>query len=216
MGIAVTRTIRIFELLSQEPDGLTLSEIAERIDASKSSLAPMLKDLHQAKYLRRSERKKYLIGPKFTLISRSRLRPESSHEVGSIRLFGVLIEEARLMFRAHGVVAFNWDEEAKLLSPTYSYSKIMHDSVKLRTGEGLAGQIWKLNKPILVKDYARWEHALPGFRSSEWRCHHMGAVIRRDSKRLGVIVVRAHDESLVFDENDLKNLVALTDDIADA
>jgi hypothetical protein len=214
MGIAVTRTIRVFELLAQEPDGLTLSELAERMDASKSSLAPILTDLLEQKYLYRGERKKYQVGPKFTLISRSRLHPVSNEDIGKIRLFGLLIEEARLAFSAHGVVTFSWDEESKMLCPTYSYSKIVHDSVKLRSGEGLAGQVWKTNQAILVKDYARWKFALPGFRSSEWHHHHMAAPIRQGQVRIGVVVVRSHDDSLTFDESDLGKLVALTQEIS--
>ena len=134
--------------------------------------------------------------------------------MGKLRLFGILIEEVRVKFSAHGVVAFNWDEEARLLCPTYSYSKLVHDIVKLRSGEGLAGQVWKKDQAILVRDYARWKFALPGFRSSEWHHHHMAAPIRRGTERIGVVVVRSHDDSLTFDEHDLQQLVTLIDDIS--
>ena len=205
MSRSTQRLTLIFDLLSQHPDGLRLSEIAKLIGAPKSSLVPVLKEFCDTNYLLRSEKGRYQIGGKWRAIASSALAKQLDGTLDFSSVMGYLMEEVRRTFNAHGVAIFLWDQSEGLLRPFYNFSVVGHHTLSLRPGEGIAGQVWAQKHSIVVKDYMKWEHALAGFQSPEWRAH-MAVVLSSEGKQIGVLVVRSHNESLVFEDSDLTTL----------
>jgi len=205
MSRSTQRLTLIFDLLAQHPYGLRLSDIAKAIDSPKSSLVPVLKEFCETGYLMRSDRGHYQIGGKWRAIAGAALAKQSDGSLDLPSVMGYLMEEVRRTFHAHGVAIFLWDQSEGLLRPFYNFSVVGHHTLSLRPGEGIAGQVWEHKKSIVVKDYMKWEHALTGFRSPEWRAH-MAVVLSSEGKQMGVLVVRSHNDSLVFEDADLTRL----------
>ncbi len=205
MSRSTQRLTLIFDLLAASPEGLGLSDIAKAISCPKSSLVPVLREFCDANYLTRGATGRYQLGGKWRAIASSALAtlPDGSLDFSSV--MGYLIEEVRRTFCAHGVAIFLWDQNEGLLRPFYNFSIVGHHTLSLRPGEGIAGQVWEHKKSIVIKDYMHWEHALKGFRSPEWRAH-MAVILSSESKPIGVLVVRSHNESLVFEDKDLGKL----------
>ncbi len=205
MSRSTKRLLLIFDLLAKQPDGLRLSDIAKAIDSPKSSLVPVLKEFCDAGYLVRGDTGRSQIGGKWRTIAGAALARQPDGTLDFPSVMGFLMEEVRRTFRAHGVAIFLWDQNEGLLRPFYNFSVVGHPTISLRPGEGIAGQVWERKKSIVVKDYMKWEHALAGFRSPEWRAH-MAVLVSSESKHTGVLVVRSHNESLVFTDEDLTRL----------
>lgn len=205
MSRSTQRLTLIFDLLTQHPNGLRLSDMAIAIGSPKSSLVPVLKEFCDTGYLLRSETGRYQIGGKFRTIASAALARHSDGSLDFPSVMGYLMEEVRRTFHAHGVAIFLWDQSEGLLRPFYNFSVVGHPTLSLRPGEGIAGQVWERKKSIVVKDYMKWEHALAGFRSPEWRAH-MAVILSSEGKQIGVLVVRSHNESLVFEDKDLTRL----------
>jgi DNA-binding IclR family transcriptional regulator len=70
---AIDRALAVLELISQANRGLTLPEIADRLDLPKSSTHTILLALERREFLRRNSRtRRYLFGPKlFSLANRA-------------------------------------------------------------------------------------------------------------------------------------------------
>ena len=58
------RVLKIFELLSYYPDGLTLKELSLELGYAKSSMYELVKTLSQMDYLLEDENKRYSLGAK--------------------------------------------------------------------------------------------------------------------------------------------------------
>ena len=208
MSRSTQRLTLVFDLLAQRPEGLRLSDIAKAIGAPKSSLVPVLKEFCDTGYLVRNDTGQYQIGGKWRTIASAALARQTDGTLDFPSVMGYLMEEVRRTFHAHGVAVFLWDQSEGLLRPFYNFSVVGHHTLSLRPGEGIAGQVWAHKKSIVVKDYMKWEHAIAGFRSPEWRAH-MAVVLSSEGRQIGVLVVRSHNESLVFDNQDLARLEAI-------
>ena len=208
MSRSTQRLTLIFDLLAANPEGLRLTDIADAIGSPKSSLVPVLKEFCDADYLVRSDAGQYRIGGKWRVIASAALARQPDGALDFPSVMGYLIEEVRRRFKAHGVAIFLWDQNEGLLRPFYNFSIVGYPTIGLRPGEGIAGQIWERKESIVIKDYMTWEHALTGFRSPEWRAH-MGVILSSEDKPIGVILVRSHNESLVFKDQDLVTLESI-------
>jgi Mn-dependent DtxR family transcriptional regulator len=189
--------------------GQTHSELARALSAPKASLTPILAELRDSGYLVRDEVGRYRLGPEALFRAIKIARRHRPPEELDTQLLAVFAERSYREFRAHGIAIVIWNETDQQLHTLISYSPRIHVNVSLRPGEGISGRVWQDKKPILVEDYRTWEGALAGFRSSEWRSS-MAAPFYRCDDAIGVINVRAHDETRVFNQRDLARLAELT------
>lgn len=58
------RVLRVFELLAQHPEGLTIKEISETLSFPQSSTSGLIETLFKNSYLKTDEFRKYTLGPK--------------------------------------------------------------------------------------------------------------------------------------------------------
>lgn len=211
MSRSTRRLITLLELLDRDPAGFRLTEFAEKLEAPKSSLIPVLRELEAAGFVMRTAENRYSAGAAL-----KHMRPAAPRLDGSpAAAFGALIEHIRRDLQAHGVSILLWDANDGLLRPVYSYSVIGHESVTVRPGEGVAGQVWVTKRSVLVPDYMLWEHAVPRFRSQMWRSH-IGVPLITRGNLIGVVVVRSHNESLTFSQADVSRVEQIAAEAATA
>ncbi|HEY8829759.1 MAG TPA: ATP-binding protein, partial [Candidatus Limnocylindria bacterium] len=97
------------------------------------------------------------------------------------------------------------DEHAALLRHADSIGAERNAPPVLRSGEGVTGQAFLTQKPVIVNDYATWEHALPSNRDAGWRAA-LAVPLIRAGKPLGVLTVRSTHALARFDDEDARLL----------
>ncbi|WP_347551370.1 IclR family transcriptional regulator [Pseudalkalibacillus hwajinpoensis] len=65
---SAVRVLKIFELLVEYPDGLSMREISERLSLPQSSAFHLIKTLHERRYISVTNQKIYKLGPKLIQI----------------------------------------------------------------------------------------------------------------------------------------------------
>jgi PAS domain S-box-containing protein len=105
-------------------------------------------------------------------------------------LVKLVAEHAGELLHGDAIALYLWDEAAGLLMPVYSNDPRQAEADQpLRLGEGAAGQAVLHREPIVVDDYARYEHAVEWFVVQ--RLKSVEAVPLMIAERpIGVLVVR--------------------------
>src|ERR1700694_5426156 len=76
-------------------------------------------------------------------------------------LVKLVAERACDLLNGDAVALYMWDDAAGLLRPVYSNDpRQAIEDQPLRPGQGAAGQAVLHRRPIVVDDYAQWEHAV--------------------------------------------------------
>lgn len=109
-----------------------------------------------------------------------------------VELARLVVERTRELLDAGAVGLYTFDEAAQLLRPVYSSdARDGTEEPIIRPGAGAAGQALLRGEPVLVDDYANWEHAgdwaaARGVRSA------MAVPLQVSERRTGAISVRAY------------------------
>jgi signal transduction histidine kinase len=100
---------------------------------------------------------------------------------------------------------YRWDQPAGLLRHADSVRAERGAPPVLRSGEDVIGQAFLTQKPVLVNDYARWEHAVPANRAAGWHAA-LAVPLIRAGQCLGVLAVRSTLPTARFDDEDARLL----------
>lgn len=91
-----------------------------------------------------------------------------------------------------------------------------HDAPDVRPGEGLAGQAFTRCEPVLVNDYASWEHARDWARTGNMRAG-LAVPLMRAGKCLGVLMLRVYgDDPTRFTDDDARIAALFANQAAEA
>src|SRR5882762_4159693 len=75
-------------------------------------------------------------------------------------LVKLVAQRACDLLNGDAVALYMWDDAAGLLRSVYSNDSRRLEDQPLRPGQGAAGQAVLFRRPIVVGDYAHWEHAV--------------------------------------------------------
>lgn len=80
------------------------------------------------------------------------------------------LQSAVTLLGAGSGTLYRWDADVGLLRCAHNWRVPEHDTTPdQRPGEGLAGQVFLLGKPLIVNDYLRWKHAMASGRAAGLR-----------------------------------------------
>ena len=116
-----------------------------------------------------------------------------------------ILEAAAALLARGNASLYRWDEHAGLLRHAESARADKSSPLVLRAGEGVSGQAFLTQKPVIVNDYSRWEHAVPSNRESGWRAA-LSVPLARAGQSLGVLTVRSKYPLARFDDDDARLL----------
>jgi signal transduction histidine kinase len=116
-----------------------------------------------------------------------------------------ILEAAGGLLGRGSALLYRWDAHAGLLRHADSVRAERGAPPVLRSGEGVTGQAFLTQKPVIVNDYARWEHAVPTNRDAGWHAA-LAVPLIRAGQALGVLTVRSTYELARFDEEDARLL----------
>jgi signal transduction histidine kinase len=101
---------------------------------------------------------------------------------------------------------YRWDDRAGVLRHAESVRAERGGAPEvLRAGEGVTGQAFLTQKPVIVNDYGTWEHAVPTNREAGWRAA-LAVPLIRAGQNLGVLTVRSSYPLARFDDEDARLL----------
>jgi signal transduction histidine kinase len=116
-----------------------------------------------------------------------------------------ILEAAGTLLGRGSALLYRWDEQAGLLRHADSMGGERSAPPVLRAGEGVTGQAFVTQKPVIVNDYARWEHGLPANREAGWHAA-LAVPLIRAGQPLGVLTVRSSYALARFDDEDARLL----------
>ena len=116
-----------------------------------------------------------------------------------------ILEAAGTLLGRGSALLYRWDEQAGLLRHADSTGGERSAPPVLRAGEGVTGQAFVTQKPVIVNDYARWEHGLPANREAGWHAA-LAVPLIRAGQPLGVLTVRSSYALARFDDEDARLL----------
>jgi PAS domain S-box-containing protein len=131
-------------------------------------------------------------------------------------LVKLVAEHARELLHGDAVALYLWDDAAGLLMPVYSNDPSRPlDNLPLRLGEGAAGQAMRRRQPVVVEDYASWEHAVAvgverGLKSVE------AVPLMVGDRPIGALIVRFFAERRVLAPDEDRMLALLAAQVAPA
>jgi PAS domain S-box-containing protein len=131
-------------------------------------------------------------------------------------LVKLVAEHACDLLHGDAVALYLWDDAAKLLMPVYSNDQRQPlEDQPLRLGEGAAGQAMRRHQPVVVDDYAQWEHAIAwaverGLRSVE------AVPLMVGDRPIGALIVRFYSEGRVLGADEDRMLTLLAAQVAPA
>ena len=76
-----------------------------------------------------------------------------------------------------------------------------YEGLRLKPGEGLAGKVWEIEKPLIVNDYRAWDNRLQEARYNGIRAA-VGIPLKSESDVLGVIGLSYFEENRKFTEQE--------------
>ena len=116
-------------------------------------------------------------------------------------LFDVILARAgKLMDTPHGFLMIR-DESSDVLKIAQTTGLFNEEKgACFRPGEGLSGRSWKLDRPMIVDDYASWPHA--ALKGADWLHSTLVVPLRETSGSVGVIGFGYEDPTRRFDDAD--------------
>ena len=116
-----------------------------------------------------------------------------------------VLEAAGTLVGRGSASLYRWDERARLLRHADNVEPERGVPLVLRAGEGISGQAFLTLKPVIVNDYAHWEHAVASTREAGWRAA-IAVPLLRGGQAVGVLTVRSTYPLARFDEEDARLL----------
>ena len=115
-----------------------------------------------------------------------------------------ILEAAAALLGRGSASIYRWDAKAGVLRHAEG---VRPDGVAvvLRAGEGISGQAFLTQKPVIVNDYANWEHAVATTREAGWRAA-IAIPLLRAGQSIGVLTVRSTYPLARFDDDDARLL----------
>jgi signal transduction histidine kinase len=126
-------------------------------------------------------------------------------ETDPIDVLREILEAAGALLGRGSASLYRYDERAGVLRHAESVRGERNAPEVLRVGEGVTGQAFLTQKPVIVNDYARWEHAVPTNREAGWHAA-LAVPLMRAGQSLGVLTVRSTYPLARFDEEDARLL----------
>ncbi|MBI4787438.1 MAG: GAF domain-containing sensor histidine kinase [Chloroflexi bacterium] len=119
------------------------------------------------------------------------------------RLLEGLLRRGAQLLGVQGGALFLYDPDRKLAYGVTGYNTWRDLSgITFRSGEGVAGTVMLTGKPIIVNDYANWEHRSVAFEGTRLT-RVIGLPLKWQDQLMGIINFIAYEESRPFDENDV-------------
>lgn len=94
------RVLRVFELLSENPEGLTIKEVSSSLSIPQSSTSGLIDTLFQEGYLSVDQFKRYKLGPKLIQLGRSAMDTLNISEQGTPYLKKLMEDVRETVFMA--------------------------------------------------------------------------------------------------------------------
>ena len=116
-----------------------------------------------------------------------------------------ILEAAAGLIGRGSASVYRWDAKAGVLRHAEGIAPERGVPIVLRAGEGISGKAFLTQKPVIVNDYANWEHAVPSTREAGWRAA-IAIPLVRTGQGLGVLTVRSTYPSARFDDDDARLL----------
>jgi signal transduction histidine kinase len=116
-----------------------------------------------------------------------------------------ILEAAGTLLGRGSASIYRWDPAAGMLRLAESARSERGTPVVLRAGEGVTGQAFLTQKPIIVNDYTQWEHAVPSSRETGWRAA-LAVPLMRAGQSLGALTVRSTYPLARFNDDDARLL----------
>ncbi|HEY8600762.1 MAG TPA: GAF domain-containing protein, partial [Thermomicrobiales bacterium] len=125
-----------------------------------------------------------------------------------------VLHSAGMLLGASSATFYRWDAAANLLRCARNWQVPVHDTTPdQRPGEGLAGHAFLLRAPLLINDYPGWSQAMASGRIAGLRAA-LAVPLTRAGQVLGVVVMRAYDETVQFTPDDARLLTLFADQAA--
>ncbi|HLZ31478.1 MAG TPA: GAF domain-containing protein [Chloroflexota bacterium] len=131
-------------------------------------------------------------------------------------LVKLVAERACDLLDGDAVALYVWDDAASLLRPVYSNDpRQAIEDQPLRPGQGAAGQAVLYRRPIVVDDYAHWEHAVAwglarGLKSVE------AVPLMVGDRSVGALIVRFYTKRRVLGPDEERMMLLLAAQVAPA
>lgn len=119
-----------------------------------------------------------------------------------------VLEAASALLGRGAASLYRWDQHAgvlRLAETARAERAAMAAPQLLREGEGVSGQAFLTQKPVIVNDYARWEHAVKSTREAG-QTAALSVPLARAGQRLGALTVRSMSPQTRFDDDDARLL----------
>jgi PAS domain S-box-containing protein len=131
-------------------------------------------------------------------------------------LIRLVAEHACELLSGDAVALYLWDGAAGVMRPLFSNDpREPSDDYTLQPNEGAAGRAVRLRQPVVVEDYAAWDHAIPwvvelGLKSTE------AVPLLLGDRPIGALMVRFYRERREFGPDDQQLLTVLAAQVAPA
>jgi len=142
----------------------------------------------------------------------STLLAEQTGDPDSV-LQDILPVASRLVDADFGAL-FRWDEDSGRIVSTQQFNGPGSGSVEIAPGDGLVGQAFLQQQPVVVNSYRTWEGRLQGA-TSVFRAGLAVPLVHHGAK-LGVLMVATVAQDHEFDAEDVKLISVLADQVAAA
>jgi signal transduction histidine kinase len=124
-------------------------------------------------------------------------------QLDSTELLEEMLRRATLLLGAKSCSLFLYDRQTHLIHNIANYNNWRDwTGVTLQPGEGVIGQVVLTGKPVIVHDYANWEHK-HNMKSRIPSTRKMGAPLRWQNQVIGGVVVANELQGRPFDDDDL-------------
>jgi len=144
----------------------------------------------------------------------------STQGADATKVLDLILQSAVGLVGASSGSLYRWDAEAELLRCVSNWRVPARDTTPdCRPGEGLAGRVFAVGEPLLINDYATWEHAMQSGLAGGLRAA-LGVPLSSASKQMGVLLLRSYDDEppsgtwTRFDDSDARLLTLFGDQAA--
>ena len=119
-----------------------------------------------------------------------------------------ILEAASALLGRGAASLYRWDEQAgvlRLAETAHAEAAALAAPQLLREGEGVSGRAFLTQKPVIVNDYSRWEHAVKTTREAG-QTAALSVPLARAGQRIGALTVRSMSPLTRFDDDDARLL----------
>ena len=116
-----------------------------------------------------------------------------------------ILEAASTLLGRGAASLYRWDDHAGMLRLAQTARAHGAAPQLLREGEGVSGQAFLTQRPVVVNDYPGWEHAVASTREAGQRAA-LSVPLTRAGQRLGALTIRSMHPFTRFDEDDARLL----------